>query len=244
MKNISIIGKVNGNIFTQQFESGAVGGRIPVIVSESWETEGGERRERETRFTVEVWNNTALFCANRFKDGDAIFIDGDLKVREYIRQSDNALQARLVIAAHRVLPLGDTAETYIRFRGIGNLGADPEMRYTNEAGIPVTNARIAFNRRFTDSAGERQEDTLWSDMTAWNGLAENLDQYTRQGSKLYVEGERVELDFYKTNAGEDRVKFVLTASFIQFLDRAPSDGVPAGTPAGDSSEGQGDDLPW
>lgn len=244
MKNISIIGKVSGNVFTQQFESGAVGGRIPVIVSESWETEGGERRERETQFTVEVWNNTALFCANRFKEGDAIFVDGDLKVREYNRQSDGALQARMVIAAHRVLPLGDTGETYIRFRGIGNLGADPEMRYTNEAGIPVTNARIAFNRRFTDSAGERQEDTLWTDLTAWNGLAENLDQYTRQGSKLYVEGERVELDFYKTNAGEDRVKFVLTASFIQFLDRAPTDGAPAGAPAGNGTEQQGDDLPW
>ena len=89
MKNISIIGKVNGNIFTQQFESGAVGGRIPVIVSESWETESGETRERETHFTVEVWNNTALFCADRFKDGDAVFVDGDLKVREYSRQSDD-----------------------------------------------------------------------------------------------------------------------------------------------------------
>ena len=244
MKNISIIGKVNGNIFTQQFESGAVGGRIPVIVSESWETESDDRRERETHFTVEVWNNTALFCADRFKDGDAIFIDGDLKVREYNRQSDNALQARIVIAAHRVLPMGDTDETYIRFRGIGNLGADPEMRYTNEAGIPVTNARIAFNRRFKDSAGEPQEDTLWADMTTWNGLAENLDQYTRRGSKLYVEGERVELDFYKTKEGEDRVKFVMTASFIQFLDRAPSDGAPAGAPAGDGSEQQGDDMPW
>ena len=244
MKNITIIGKVSGNVFTQQFESGAVGGRIPVVVRESWETEGGERRERETQFTVEVWNNTALFCANRFKEGDAIFVDGDLKMREYNRQSDGALQARMVIAAHRVLPLGDTSETYIRFRGIGNLGADPEMRYTNEAGIAVTNARIAFNRRFTDSAGERQEDTLWTDLTAWNGLAENLDQYTRQGSKLYVEGERVELRFHKTNAGEDRVKFVLTASFIQFLDRAPSDSAPAGAPAGNGTEQQGDDLPW
>ena len=244
MKNITIIGKVSGSIYTQQFDVGDIGGRIPVIVSESWETDAGEKRERETHFTVEVWNKTALFCSNRFNEGDALFIDGDLKMRQYTRQSDNSPQARMLIAARRVLPLGSADEAYIRFRGIGNLGADPEMRYTNEAGIPVTNARIAFNRRFTDGAGERQKDTLWADMTAWNGLAENLDQYTRRGSKLYVEGERVELDFYKTNDDEDRVKFALTASYVQFLDRAPGEGEPTGAPAGDGSERQEDDMPW
>ena len=240
MKNITIIGKVNGNIYTRQFESGSVKGRIPVIVSESWETEGGDRRERETCFTVEVWNNTALYCANRFKEGDSIFVDGDLDMVSFNNREGN-LDARLVIAARKVLTAND--ETYINFRGIGNLTRDPEMRYTNEAGLPVTNTGIAFNRRYLDSAGERQEETLFADLVAWNNTAENLDQYTQKGSRLYLESNNVELDFYTSNEGEPKVRTKVTASFTQFLSTAGGQDAAITTEGAPAPEGD-DDMPW
>ena len=240
MKNITIIGKINGNIYTRQFDSGSLKGRIPVSVTETRKSSDGTESVRETSFVVEVWNNTALYCANRFKDGDFVFVDGDLDMVSFNKR-DGSLDARLVIAARKVLAAAD--EAYINFRGIGNLTRDPEMRYTNEAGLPVTNAGIAFNRRYLDSSGERQEETLFADLVAWNGTAENLDQYTQKGSRLYLESNHVELDFYTSNEGESKVRTKVTASFTQFLSPAGGQGAPVaadGAPAPESD----DDMPW
>lgn len=242
MKSISIIGKVNGNIFSRQFESGAVQARVPVIVKESWKAQDGSESARETFFTVEVWNNTALFCANRFKDGDSIYVDGDLNMRSFTKR-DGSFDARLVIAARKVLPIGNSDEANIAFRGIGNLTRDPEMRYTNEAGLPVTNARIAFNRRYLDSSGERQEETLFVDLVAWNNTAENLDQYTHEGSKLYIEADKMELDFYTSKEGEPRVNLEITANFTQFLSPRGDQGEPVAAEGAPAPEGD-DDMPW
>ena len=240
MKNITIIGKVNGNIYSRQFESGAIKARVPVLVAETRKSSDGSESVRETAFTVEVWNNTALYCANRFKDGDFVFVDGDLNMVSFNNREGN-FDARLVIAARKVLAAAD--EAYINFRGIGNLTRDPEMRYTNQAGLPVTNTGIAFNRRYLDSAGERQEDTLFADLVAWNGTAENLDQYTQEGSRLYMEANQVELDFYTSNEGEPKVRTKITASFTQFLSPAGGQGATVAAEGAPSPEGD-DDMPW
>lgn len=245
MKSISIIGKVNGNIYSRQFESGAVQARVPVTVKESWKAQDGSDASRETSFTVEVWNKTAIFCTNRFKDGDSIFVDGELNTVTFNRTSDGAFDARLMVAARKVLPVVSD-DPYIKFRGIGNLTRDPEMRYTNEAGLPVTNVGIAFNRRYLDSSGERQEETLFAELTAWNGLAENLDQYMSRGGKLYVEADKVELDFYQTKDGEPRVNTDVTATFIHFLSGSAGAGqdAPAGAPVEATAGQPQDEQPW
>ncbi|MDE2688573.1 MAG: single-stranded DNA-binding protein [Chloroflexota bacterium] len=244
MKNITIIGKVNGNPYTRRFDSGAIKGRLPVLVTETRKSDDGSENVRETLFIVEVWNSTALYCANRFNDGAPVFVDGDLSMVSYTNREGN-FDARLVIAARKVLSAAD--EAYINFRGIGNLTRDPEMRYTNETGLPVTNAGIAFNRRYLDSAGERQEETLFADLVAWNGTAENLDQYTQRGSRLYMESDRLELDFYTSNQGEPKVRTKITSAFTQFLSPAGAQGASApadGTPAEGASVTEGDDMPW
>ncbi len=238
MKNISIIAKVTGNVNTRQFESGAIGGRMPVLVSESWTSQDGAEQKRETPLTVEVWNNLALACSNNLKEGDSVFVDGDLELRSFTDREGN-FRATLVIRARSVTFLGQVAGSYLRVRGIGNLGRDPEMRYT-DSGVAVTNFSVAFNRRYTDSAGERQEDTQWADVSTWNGTAENCNQYLRQGSKVYIEGNRVEADVWQTKEGEDRASLRITAGSVQFLDRA-ANGVTAGVSSGD---GEGDEMPW
>ena len=70
---------------------------------------------------------------------------------------------------------------------IGNLGRDPEMRYTPN-GNPVTSFSIATNRAYTDSQGEKHEETEWFTVVAWNQLAELCNQYLSKGRRAYVDG--------------------------------------------------------
>ena len=70
---------------------------------------------------------------------------------------------------------------------IGNLGGDPEMRYT-ASGRAFTTFNVACNRSYTTAEGERREETEWFRVTAWGKLGEVCSQYLRKGSKAYIEG--------------------------------------------------------
>jgi single-strand DNA-binding protein len=73
---------------------------------------------------------------------------------------------------------------------VGNLGRDPEMRYT-PGGQAVTNFSIAINDNYTSSSGERVERTIWVRVSAWGKQAETCNQYLKKGSKVLVEGRLV-----------------------------------------------------
>ncbi len=70
---------------------------------------------------------------------------------------------------------------------IGNLGADPEIRYT-PSGMAVCRLSVATSRRFTDKQGNRQEETAWHRVDAWGKLAEICSQYLSKGRQVYIEG--------------------------------------------------------
>ena len=70
---------------------------------------------------------------------------------------------------------------------IGNLGQDPEMRYT-PSGKPLTKFRVATNRSWTSADGEKQTETEWFNVVAWGKLAEICNQYLSKGQRVYVEG--------------------------------------------------------
>ena len=70
---------------------------------------------------------------------------------------------------------------------IGNLGRDPEMRYTPN-GQSVTSFSVASNRKYTTATGERREETEWFNVSAWGKLGETCNQYLTKGSQVYVEG--------------------------------------------------------
>ena len=71
---------------------------------------------------------------------------------------------------------------------IGNLGADPEMRYTAD-GTAVCNFRIATTEKFKDRQGNMQERTEWFQIVAWRKLAEICGQYLSKGKQVYIEGK-------------------------------------------------------
>ena len=70
---------------------------------------------------------------------------------------------------------------------IGNLGADPELRYT-QSGVAVASFNVATTRRWKDKEGQQQEETEWHRIVAWQRLGEICNEYLHKGSKVYVEG--------------------------------------------------------
>ena len=73
---------------------------------------------------------------------------------------------------------------------VGNLGRDPEMRYTAD-GTPVTNFSIAANRRWNTADGGKGEETIWFRITAWRQLAETCNEYLKKGRQVLVEGRLI-----------------------------------------------------
>ena len=71
---------------------------------------------------------------------------------------------------------------------VGNLGADPEVRYT-PSGQAVANFRIATSESWTDKAGQKQERTEWHRIVAWNKTAENCGEYLKKGRQVFIEGK-------------------------------------------------------
>ena len=102
---------------------------------------------------------------------------------------------------------------------IGNLGTDPEMRYTPN-GNAVTSFSMATNRNYTTSDGERREETEWFSIVAWNQLAERVNQYLSKGRRAYVEG-RLRSSSWEGRDGQTRFRNEIIANTVLFLDRAP-----------------------
>ena len=100
---------------------------------------------------------------------------------------------------------------------IGNLGRDPEMRYT-PSGQAVTQFTVAVNRNYKDQQGERQEETEWFRVVAWGQQAEFAAEYLRKGAKVFVEG-RLQTRQWEGQDGQKRYTTELVANTIQNLER-------------------------
>ena len=85
---------------------------------------------------------------------------------------------------------------------IGNLGRDPEVRYT-QGGAAVANFTLATNEVWNDKSGQRQERTEWHNIDLWGKQAESLSEYLVKGKQVYVEG-RLQTDEYTDKEGNKR----------------------------------------
>ena len=107
---------------------------------------------------------------------------------------------------------------------IGNLGSEPEMRFTPN-GNPVTTFRVATNRVYTTAEGERRQETEWFTVVAWNRLAENCNQFLTKGRPIYAEG-RLHTRAWETQDGQKHSRPEIIASRVIFLDRQVSASLP------------------
>ena len=101
---------------------------------------------------------------------------------------------------------------------IGNLGTDPEMRYTAN-GNAVTTFRVACTRSFSGPDGERKEETEWFTVVTWNKLAETCSQYLQKGRRAYIEG-RLQTRSWEGPDGQRKYRTEVIAQTVLFLDRA------------------------
>jgi single-strand DNA-binding protein len=132
---------------------------------------------------------------------------------------------------------------------IGNLGADPEMRYTPN-GTAVTDLRVAASERYRNRAGEQQERTEWFRVVTFDRLAEMCSQYLTKGRQVYVEG-RLQTRSWDGQDGQKHYMTEVIAQTVQFLGgpggagggaREFDAGIPVGADAGGDIEP--DDLPF
>ncbi len=135
---------------------------------------------------------------------------------------------------------------------VGNLGKDPEMRYT-PSGQAVTSFPVASNRKYTSSNGEQVNETIWFRISAWGKQAEICNQYLKKGSKVLVEG-RLTPDkntggprIWQKQDGTSGASFEVNAQTVRFLTtRADSDaGAGGAADAGEMATTPAeDDIPF
>ncbi len=125
---------------------------------------------------------------------------------------------------------------------IGNLGTDPEMRYTPN-GNAVTSFRIAVSRSYTPKGGERRQETEWFRIVAWNQQAESCNQFLQKGKRVYVEG-RLKSDTWEGRDGQTRFTNEIIADRVLFLDRKPVATVPGDEAYGENTGVGDEDLPF
>lgn len=109
---------------------------------------------------------------------------------------------------------------------VGNLGKDPELRYT-PSGAAVANFTLATSERFKDKSGEWQEKTEWHNIVAWRQLAEICGKYLHKGKQVYIEG-KIQTRSYDDRDGNKRYTTEIVAEQMQMLGRAGDEG---GAPA-------------
>jgi single-strand DNA-binding protein len=117
---------------------------------------------------------------------------------------------------------------------IGNLGRDPEMRYT-PAGKPVTTFSVATSRTWNTSDGEKREETEWFNVVAWSSLAEICKQYLAKGQQVYIEG-RLQTRRWDDQEGNKHTSVEIVANEMIILSERRETGEASAEPESNDEE--------
>jgi single-strand DNA-binding protein len=117
---------------------------------------------------------------------------------------------------------------------VGNVGQDPEVKYT-ASGVPVAKVSLATNDRFKDRNEQWQDRTEWHSIVAWQRLAEIVGEYVRKGSKLYVEGKLQTSSWEDKQTGEKRYRTEIVVREILLLSSRENGPEGRQTTAGEKS---------
>jgi single-strand DNA-binding protein len=110
----------------------------------------------------------------------------------------------------------DMAKSVNKVILVGNVGQDPEVKYT-ASGIPVAKVSLATNERFKDKNDQWQDRTEWHSVVAWQRLAEIVGEYVHKGSKLYVEGKLQTSTWEDKQNGQKKYRTDIVAREIVLL---------------------------
>lgn len=119
---------------------------------------------------------------------------------------------------------------------IGNLGKDPEMKYTQQ-GTPITSFSVAVSRSWKGPDGNSQEETEWFRVVAWEKLAEQCNEFLRKGSKVYIEGRLKSREYTGQDGQKRNITEVVATSMLMLGTRPGAQGEYAGAGAGAGAGG-------
>lgn len=202
MNKVNIIGFVERDPEMRYTASGQPVTSFSVSTNRRWTTNSGESREATEWFSVVAWGNLAEAANKLLQKDQRIYAEGYLQTRGW-EDSDGQRHVRTEVVASKLIPMDDreaiasrnmdaenegTPLCLNRVMVIGNLGRDPEMRYTPE-GQAVTSFSLAATRTWTSANSRRRDSTEWFNVVSWGSLAEICNQYLTKGRRVYVEGE-------------------------------------------------------
>lgn len=202
MNKVMIIGFVERDPEIRYAANGQPVASFSVSTNRRWTTNSGEDREATEWFNVVAWAELAEASTRLLQKDRRIYAEGHLQTRSW-EEPDGQRQVRTEIVASKLIPMDDreaiaarnlqaegeeTPHCLNRVMVIGNLGRDPEMRYTPD-GQAVTSFSLAASRTWTLANGGRRDSTEWFNVVSWGSLAEICNQFLTKGRRVYVEGE-------------------------------------------------------
>lgn len=173
-----------------------------VATSRRWTTNAGEARESTEWFNVVAWGDLAEAASQILQVRQRLFAEGHLQTRSW-EDADGQRCFLTELVATKLIPLDlwESAKNTVapsplesmphclnQIVVIGNLGRDPEMRYT-PGGQAVTSFSLAATRTWIASDNTRKDSTEWFNVVAWGSLAEICNQHLSKGRRVYIEGE-------------------------------------------------------
>jgi single-strand DNA-binding protein len=197
-----IIGFVERAPEVRQTDAGQRVASFCVSTNRRWTTSAGEMREANEWFNLVAWDRLAQAASELIRSNQRIYAEGHLQTRSW-DDSNGQRHVRTEVVASKLIPMDsreasvdnnphgtneDTPLCLNRVMVIGNLGRDPEMRYTPD-GQAVTSFSLAATRTRNNMDGERRDTTEWFNIVCWGSLAEICNQFLSKGRRVYVEGE-------------------------------------------------------
>jgi len=200
MNKVMIIGYVEREPETRQTSKGLPVASFSLSTRRRWTTNAGESREASEWFNVVAWGTLADVASRVLRSDQRVYAEGHLQTRSW-EDADGQRHVRTEVVASKLIPMDrrtdadevcdeseETPHCLNRVMVIGNLGRDPEMRYTPD-GQAVTSFSLAATRTWTLTSGGRRDTTEWFNVVSWGSLAEICNQYLSKGRRVYVEGE-------------------------------------------------------
>jgi len=233
MNKVLIIGFVERDPELRHTANGEPVASFSVSTSRRWTTNSGEDREATEWFHVVAWGALAEAVSRFVEKDQRIYVEGHLQTRSW-EDAEGQRHVRTEVVAGKVIPMDDreavagrdldaeSEETPLcinRVMVIGNLGRDPEMRYTPE-GQAVTSFSLAATCTWTSSNGGRRDSTEWFNIVSWGSLAEICNQFLTKGRRVYVDGE-LRTRGWEQSDGKKHFRTELVASEMIMLGPRP-----------------------
>jgi len=202
MNKVMVIGFLETGPELRHTAAGQAVTSFSLSTTRRWTTNSGEARELTEWFNVVAWGGLAEAASRLLRKHQRVYAQGHLQTRSWT-DAEGQRHARTEIVADALIPMdswdavpealasgnGDTMPACLnKVMVIGNLGRDPEMRYTPE-GHAMTCFSLAVTRKWTTTGAERKDATEWFSVVTWGNLAEICNQYLARGRRVYVEGE-------------------------------------------------------